>query len=114
MTFARVTLSSNVMLLMLLGSLPAQQSPPPSSRPKPPPVAALAYRTDGKFLAAGGQGEVFVIDVATGDIAAKLTGQTAKVTALAFSRDGSRLAVASGNAGKSGEVRLYTMSSVGL
>jgi WD40 repeat protein len=114
MSLVRASLSSSVWLLMCLGSLPAQQLPGPASKTKPAPVAALAYRPDGKYLVAGGQGEVFVIDVATGEVAVKLTGQTAKVTALAFSRDGSRLAVASGSAAKSGEVRLYTMSSAGL
>jgi dipeptidyl aminopeptidase/acylaminoacyl peptidase len=102
------------MLLMALGSVPAQQPPAPASKTKPPPVAALAYHPNGKYLAAAGLGEVYVIDVATGDVALKLTGQTAKVTALAFSRNGSRLAVASGNPGKSGEVRLYAISSAGL
>ena len=91
MTFARATLLSWLMLLMALGSVPAQQPPAPASKTKPPPVAALAYHPNGKYLAAAGLGEVYVIDVATGDVALKLTGQTAKVTALAFSRNGSRL-----------------------
>jgi WD40 repeat protein len=114
MSLARVTFSSSVLLLMSLGSLPAQEPAVAVAKVKPAPVAAVAYSPDGKFLAAGGHGEAYVIDVATGDVAVKLTGQTAKVTALAFSRDGSRLAVASGTVGKSGEVRFYTMSSAGL
>jgi WD40 repeat protein len=99
---------------MSLGSLPAQPPPTPAAKPKPAPVAALAYHPNGKFLVAGGQGEAYVVDVPTGDIAAKLAGQTGKVTAIAFNKDGSRLAVACGTVGKSGEVRLYTMSSGGL
>jgi hypothetical protein len=72
-----------------------------------PPVTALAYRPDGKMLAAGAYKEVIILDPDTGEITAKLTGQSTKVTALAFSRDGKRLAVASGAAGISGELRVY-------
>src|SRR5947209_3908223 len=86
----------------------------PIAKNKPAPVAALAYRPDGKLLAAGGHGEVNLIDVATGDVAGKLPGQTSKVTSLAFNRDGSRLAVTSGTVNKSGELRLYSIAKDGL
>jgi hypothetical protein len=74
----------------------------------PASVTALAYRPDGKLLAAGVYKTVTLIDPANGDVTGQLSGQTAKVTALAFSRDGKCLAVASGAAGTAGEVRLYT------
>jgi hypothetical protein len=74
---------------------------------KPAPVAALAYRPGAKPLAAGGQNEVVLIDPATGDVTGRLSGQDGKVTALAFSRDGGSLAVASGAPAASGVVRLY-------
>src|SRR5262249_41816578 len=64
-----------------------------------PPVAALAYRPDGKLLAAGVYKEVVLIDPGTGAEVGRLDGQTDGVTALAFSRDGQRLAVASGSSG---------------
>jgi hypothetical protein len=73
-----------------------------------PPVAALAYRPDGKLLAAGVYKEVVLLDPATGAETGRLAGQTDAVTALAFSRDGQRLAVASGSCGAAGEVRIYT------
>src|SRR5207302_6793124 len=73
----------------------------------PPPVTALAFRPDGKLLAAGGHNEVVLIDPAKGEVVGKLTGQTGQVTALAFGRDGRTLAVASGTPGVVGEVRLY-------
>lgn len=82
--------------------------------PLPAPVAALAYRPDGKLLAAGGQGEVALLDTQSGELLERLTGQTGRVTALAFRRDGQRLAVASGAAGARGEVRLYTLPPQGL
>ena len=61
------------------------------------PVAALAYRPDGKLFAASGWREVELIDPNTGDVVGKLPGLTGEVTALAFSRDGTQLAVASGS-----------------
>jgi DNA-binding beta-propeller fold protein YncE len=73
----------------------------------PAPVAALAYRPDGKLLAAGGRNDVFLIDPAEGEEIGTLPGQRGQVTALAFSPDGGKLAVASGVAGNSGEVRVY-------
>lgn len=73
------------------------------------PISALAYRPDGKLLAAGGHKDVTLLDVASGDVLGKLDGLPGKVTALAFSRDGKRLAVASGSVAVSGEVRLYAM-----
>src|SRR5581483_3646368 len=72
----------------------------------PPPVSALAYRPDGQLLAAGTRGVVHLIDPATGEGAADLTGQDGRVTAVAFAKSG-WLAVASGEPGKSGVVRLY-------
>ncbi len=72
----------------------------------PPPVSALAYRPDGQLLAAGTRGVVYLIDPATGEVAADLTGQDGRVTAVAFAKSG-WLAVASGEPGKSGVVRLY-------
>ncbi len=75
--------------------------------PRPAPVSALAYRPDGKLLAAGGNGVVHLIDPHSGEFLGKLSGQTERVTALAFSADGRILAAASGKVGASGEVRLY-------
>jgi WD40 repeat protein len=76
-----------------------------------PPVAALAYRPDGKLLAAAGWREVLLIDPNNGDVVGKLPGQTGDVTALAFSRDGTRLAAASGSPVVVGEVRIYKTSA---
>ena len=71
-----------------------------------PPVTALAYRADGKLLAAGTRDRVTLTDPATGDATRTLTGQDGRVTALGFAPGGS-LAVASGAPGKSGVLRVY-------
>jgi hypothetical protein len=89
----------------------------PETKPheaKPAPVAALAYRPGGKPLAVGGQNEVILLDPATGEVTGRLTGQDGKVTALAFSRDGDNLAVASGVPGASGVVRIYFFPPSGV
>ncbi len=74
-----------------------------------PPVTSLAYRADGKLLVAGSLGTVTLVDPASGDYLASLPGQTSRVTALAFSKAGT-LAVASGEPGKSGIIRLFELA----
>lgn len=75
-----------------------------------PPVTAIAYRDDGKLLAAGSRGTVNIVDPDKGDLVGELPGQTSRVTGLAFSKAG-LLAVASGDAGKSGLVRIYDLAA---
>lgn len=72
-----------------------------------PPIAALAYRSDGKLLAAAGNREVLLLDPERGEVVGARGGGADRVTALAFSRDGRHLAVAGGNAGAAGEVLIY-------
>jgi hypothetical protein len=99
----------SILTWLLIATSPAEcGSGAGPSRPSPP-VATLAYSPDGKLLAAAGRGEAILIDVASGDVAARLPGQGPKVTALVFSRDGRRLAVASGDAARKGEIRVYTL-----
>lgn len=72
-----------------------------------PPVTAIAYHPGGKFLAAGTYREVAIVNPQNGDVVSKLTGFTDRVTALAFTKSGDHFAVASGEPGKMGEIRLY-------
>src|SRR5262245_43716180 len=79
-----------------------------TASPAPPaPVAALAYRPDGQLLAAAVHREVVLVNVADGAVVARLGGLPGRATALAFSRDGARLAVSCGGPGQPNEVRLY-------
>ncbi|HZU34961.1 MAG TPA: c-type cytochrome domain-containing protein, partial [Gemmataceae bacterium] len=85
----------------------------PDVKPRVPTraaIAALAYRPDGKLLAAGDYREVALIDVDLGDVVGRLSGLAGEVTALAFSMDGHWLAVASGESGRAGEVWLYAVT----
>ncbi len=82
----------------------------PDIRPKAkvlPAVAALAYHPAGQMIAASGRGTVYLFDTASGESIGKLSQPHPQVTALAFSRDGKRLAVACSAAGEAHEVRLY-------
>jgi WD40 repeat protein len=73
-----------------------------------PAVSALAFREDGGLLAVGTLGEVVVWDLLAGRPALVLNEIPGSVHALAFSRDGKRLAVGSGQPARSGSVRVYT------
>jgi WD40 repeat protein len=81
--------------------------------PTAPPVAALAYRPDGKALVAAGYNEALLIDPAAGTLTGKLPAPGGGATALAFSRDGRFLAVASGVSGVGGQIRLYPVGPDG-
>jgi WD domain, G-beta repeat len=98
---------------LLASSLALLIAPAVSAAP-PAPVTALAYHPDGKLLAAGTYQDIILIDPAKGEVLGKLPGQTQRVTALAFSKDGKRLAVASGEPSKAGEIRLYAIPPQGL
>jgi WD40 repeat protein len=80
--------------------------------PRPAPITALAYRPDGKLLVVGSHKEAPLLD-ASGDLIGTLPDQPGKVTGLAFSRDGRRLAVAASTPATGGVVRLYTFPSEG-
>ncbi len=79
-----------------------------------PPITALAFSPDGMRLAVGGYRAVTLWDTTTGKPAACLTPLAGPVQALAFSAEGSLLAVASGLPGVSGEVRVYAMKTLTL
>jgi WD40 repeat protein len=83
-----------------------------SSAP-PPPVSAVAYHPGGKLLAAGTYREVVLIGPAKGDVLGTIPGQSSRVTAVAFNKTGDLLAVASGEPGKSGEIRIYAIKDAG-
>src|SRR5436305_1944918 len=78
-----------------------------------PPVTALAYRPDSKQVFVGRSKEVLVFDVASGDLVGKLPGQGSKVTSLACHPNGRLLAVASGEPGQVGLLRVYNLPSTG-
>lgn len=84
-------------LLLLLAASPALSAPPP--------VTAIAYRPDGTILAVGTRGEVLLLNAKTAAVRGAIDGLTNRVTGLAFTKSG-LLAIASGDPGESGLVRL--------
>jgi WD40 repeat protein len=77
------------------------------AKPRTTPVVACAFSPDGSLLAVGHQGSVVVLSAADGAERRTLSVKIARVTALAFARDGNLLAVAGGVPGVSGKVILW-------
>jgi WD40 repeat protein len=80
-------------------------------RPTAPPIRALAYHPSGKLLAAGAHRDVVLLDLVRDEIVQKLPQEKGEVTAVAFSPDGQRLAVANSRPGSAGEVQLYQVNA---
>jgi WD40 repeat protein len=79
--------------------------------PRLPPrraLNAIAADPRGELIALGRYGEVELVSALTGEPVKKLEPQAGTVTALTFWADGSRLLVAGGEPGLSGEARLYS------
>ena len=73
-----------------------------------PPVTALAFAPGGNLLAVGTEGRVVLWDLVERRPAASLDVPGA-AHALAFSRDGRRLAIGSGHPSRSGSVRVVSV-----
>src|SRR5438477_301170 len=103
-------------LLLLAGTAPAVAEDQPSYAKQVKPFLAkyCSECHSGDHPKAGLNLDTYKSIMATGDVVARLPGQLAQVTALAFSGDGRRLAVASGAPATAGEVRLYAVPAGGL
>ncbi len=78
--------------------------------PAKPQIFDLAYSADGKLLALAGYREVRLMDAATKQQLATLSGNAGGVRAVAFSRDGRLLAAAGGLPARSGEVLIWNVA----
>lgn len=74
-----------------------------------PSITSLAFRGDGGLLAVGTNGNVVLWDLADGRPALTLNDIPGPAHALAFSRDGKRLAIGAGLPARSGSVRVYSV-----
>lgn len=87
--------------------LPPRKHPvAPEKYPAPVPVLALGFAPSGKEIAVGGLHEVTVWDAVNGKLLRRLPGLPARIQAVAFSPDGSRLLVGGGSPGEYGEATL--------
>lgn len=75
-----------------------------------PAVSALAWSPDGKTIAVSGFHEVLLHSVSDGELVARLPGDSPRIESLAFSGDGTLLAVAGGAPSEYGEVQVWDMN----
>jgi WD40 repeat protein len=91
----------------LSASIPRAEQPlSPEKYRRPVPVAAMAFSPDGSELVLGGMNELLVRRVPDGGLARRLGGFPERLQSLSWDKGGSRLAVAGGRPGRSGEAVL--------
>ncbi len=91
---------------------------PPSYR-QAPVISSLAWSVDGKLLAVPGRNEVLLhrvdADEPASDVPfARLVGLAERIESVAFSPDGTRLAVVGGAPGRFGELQIWTLADHSL
>jgi WD40 repeat protein len=85
----------------------------PESYPIAVPIAAVAFSPDGTAVATSGNHEVNLWKVADGTPAQRLRGVSERVHEIAYSPDGQWLAIAGGDPGRSGAVKLWNAAPDG-
>lgn len=84
----------------------AQPDPPQKYR-RPVPITAVAFNHDGKELAVSGYHEVTIWDAEKGTLLRRIKNVAERTYSLAYSPDGTLLAVAGGTPASLGEVKLF-------
>ena len=96
----------------LISIIPPRVHPdPPEQYPATMPVTAVAFKPDGSELLAAGYHELTVWNPADGKLVRRIGNIAERTYGLDFSTDGKLLAVACGDPGRLGEVRLFDMDS---
>lgn len=85
---------------------PPVYAPPPERYPKPLPVTAVAFSADGSSVFVSGYHEITVWNASDGSLQQRWHNVGERTYALALAPDGKLLAVAGGQPGRLGEVRL--------
>lgn len=79
---------------------------PPAIYSRPVPITAIAFSPDGQELAASGFREVTIWNPSDGKLLHRIKGLPERIWGLAYSPDGKRIAVAAGEPGICGELRI--------
>ncbi len=79
----------------------------PAEAPRRSQIYSVAWRPDGKAIAAGAYGEVRLLGPDGKQETGRLTGHADAVRGLAWNKDGSILAAAGGVPGRKGEVKIW-------
>src|SRR4051794_26492752 len=109
MRFFQMRLESRMRLAVFLWTGAALAAPP--AQVAPVQIYSLAWRPDGAMIAVGGYKETRLVDAATRKPVGTLTGSAEAVRALAFTRDGKRLAAAGGLPARKGEVLIWDVTA---
>ncbi|MCC9608495.1 hypothetical protein LOC68_09985 [Blastopirellula sp. JC732] len=90
---------------------PSTYAAPPQSYSHAVPITAVTFSPDGKHVIAGGYHELTVWEAETPNLVRRIPNIGERTYALAFSSDGATLAVACGEPGRNGEVRLLQFAT---
>lgn len=90
---------------------PSYSANNPPQYQRPPLITALAYSSDGKWLAVSGFQEVLLLDATTQQLEHRLVGLSERIESISFSPDSRRLAVTGGSPGRLGEVQVWDVPS---
>ncbi len=90
---------------------PATYAAPPETYKRGVPVTACAFSPDGTQIVAGGYHELTLWNRADGQLQRRIGNVGERVFAIDFSHDGQTVAVACGQPGRNGEVRLLDFAS---
>ncbi|MFO0942274.1 MAG: c-type cytochrome domain-containing protein [Pirellulales bacterium] len=96
--------------LLALVSPPPRYANPPAKYPAIP-ITAVCFSPDGTQLVTAGYHELTVWDAASGTLARRIANIGQRVYAINFNSDGKSLAVACGEPGRIGEVRIVDWAS---
>lgn len=90
---------------------PPQYPDPPAAYPAAVPITAIAFSPDGKEVLAAGYHEVTIWSADDGSLVRRITNLGQRIFAIAIHPDGRSIAVACGEPGRGGEVRLVDYAS---
>ena len=76
-----------------------------------PAITSVDATSAGNLLAVAGFHEVILLEASTGAPVGRLVGMSERIESVRFSPDGTRLAAAGGEPGRSGEIQIWNLAS---